>query len=230
MTQDQLQNIDTVTVKCMAPHKDIYKFEATISKKGDTQTLDLKQFIPRGSIIKNSNNVYGLVVYTATDTKLALNEGKYRSKISAYARILNIFLSINIFVMFTALILMSQIGNRTFNKTHGHKMFYVFDKMETLQPDGSFLPIDFEKYTFQSMVSHFLILNGLMPLDLAVTLMITKIIMVGLISDDIHMVDEERSFIDKQPSGCQVKNLMLHEDLSRLTHLFCDKTGTLTRN
>jgi len=130
MTQKCLEDNDTVSISCMEPHKDIYKFEASISKGGNSQELDLKQFIPRGSTVKNSDNVYALVVYTATDTKLALNEGKYRSKISAYARILNIFLSINILIMFTALVLMSQIGNRTFNKKNGENMYYVFDENE----------------------------------------------------------------------------------------------------
>ena len=130
MTQKKLDEKDTISINCMPPHKDIYKFDATIKKGEETQTLDLKQFIPRGSMVKNSDNVYALVVYTATDTKLALNEGKYRSKISEYARILNIFLSINIFIMFTALVLMSQVGNRKFNKKNGDQMYYVFDENE----------------------------------------------------------------------------------------------------
>jgi len=222
MTQNSLTDNEAVTFSCMEPHKDIYKFEANITKAGASQTLDLKQFIPRGSTVKNSDNVYALVVYTATDTKLALNEGKYRSKISAYARILNIFLSINIFIMFTALVMMSQIGNRTFNKKYGANMYYVFDPKHEEQ--------DFEFYTFKAMMSFYLLFNGLLPLDLAVTLMITKLFMVGLIVADAYMVDIERSCLDGERVGCQVKNLTLLEDLSRITHLFCDKTGTLTKN
>ena len=134
-------------------------------------------------MVMNSDNVYALVVYTSTDTKLALNEGKYRSKISAYARILNIFLAINIAIMFTALILMSQVGNRSFNKKNGDNMYYVFDK--DFEPakldDGS---IDYEQYTFKAMMSFYLLFNGLLPLDLAVTLMITKLFMVGYITAD----------------------------------------------
>jgi hypothetical protein len=111
----------------MDPHKDIYKFGATITKGSDSKPLDLNQFMPRGSMVKNSDNVYSLVVYTSTDTKLALNEGQYRSKISEYAKTVNIFLTINILILFTAVILMSQAGNRSFNKKHGDKMRYAFD-------------------------------------------------------------------------------------------------------
>ena len=167
MTQKSLQENETVSFTCMEPHKDIYKFDASISKGDTSEILDLKQFIPRGSIVMNSDNVYALVVYTSSDTKLALNEGKYRSKISEYARILNVILAINIMIMFVLLILMSQIGNRSFNKKYGEKMYYVFDKEnESVKlDDGS---IDFESFTFKAMFSFYLLFNGLLPLDLAV--------------------------------------------------------------
>jgi len=157
----------------MDPMKDIYKFDAELKKDGTSQTLDLKQFIPRGSMVKNSNTIYAMVIYTSVETKLALNEGKYRTKISNYARILNIFLAINIFIMFFALIMMSQVGNRTFNSKYGDQMPYVFTDAEK--------PINYEFYTFRSMMSFYLLFNGLLPLDLAVTLMISKLFMVAFV-------------------------------------------------
>ena len=36
-----------------------------------TDVLSLKNFMPRGSVLKNSDNVYVLVMYTGPDTKLA---------------------------------------------------------------------------------------------------------------------------------------------------------------
>jgi magnesium-transporting ATPase (P-type) len=69
--------------------------------------LDLKQFIPRGAIIKNSSDVFAMVVYTGTETKLALNEGKYRAKISSFAKKLNLVLVFNICMMLIMAIFMS---------------------------------------------------------------------------------------------------------------------------
>ena len=44
------------------------------------------------------------------------------------------------------------------------------------------------------------------------------------------MIDFEKSCVDGEPSGCRVKNMMMLEDLSRINQIFCDKTGTLTKN
>ena len=55
------------------PIKDIYKFVGQC----ESQELELKQFMPRGSFIKNSAGVYCMVAYTGVDTKLVLNQGEY---------------------------------------------------------------------------------------------------------------------------------------------------------
>ena len=44
------------------------------------------------------------------------------------------------------------------------------------------------------------------------------------------MVDFEKSCADGELSGCEVKNMMMLEDLSKINQIFCDKTGTLTKN
>lgn len=44
------------------------------------------------------------------------------------------------------------------------------------------------------------------------------------------MYDEEKSHADGVLVGCEVKNLEILEDLSRINQIFCDKTGTLTKN
>lgn len=63
--------------------------------------------MPRSSIVCNSYSVYAVVVYTGMETKLALNEGKYKKKISNLSYQLNCFLGINIIIMAIMAILMS---------------------------------------------------------------------------------------------------------------------------
>lgn len=94
---------DKLQVDYMAPDKDIYKFEGKLTnpKNGEGLVLDLKQFIPRGASVKDSSNVFVLVVYTGKDTKQVLNQGEYKFKISSLAYQLNIFLIFNLAIMIT---------------------------------------------------------------------------------------------------------------------------------
>jgi len=95
-------------------------------------------------------------------------------------------------------------------------------------PEGP--SVDKEEYTFKSMMSFFLILNMMIPLDLAVIIIISKLMLTYVIQNDSEFISEEVSFREKMVVGCDVKNLEMHEDLAKIKHIFCDKTGTLTKN
>lgn len=51
-----------------------------------------------------------------------------------------------------------------------------------------------------------------------------------LIESDVSMICEEASIEENAIVGCDVKNLGMLEDVARVNHIFCDKTGTLTKN
>ena len=44
------------------------------------------------------------------------------------------------------------------------------------------------------------------------------------------MVDGEKSEEIGEVVGCSVKNIGILEDMAKVNHIFCDKTGTLTKN
>lgn len=68
----------------------------------------------------------------------------------------------------------------------------------------------------QAYVSFYLINNSFIPLDLVVLIDMAKIVYTIYLESDISTY------------GLQVKNMSLHEDLTSVDYLFCDKTGTLT--
>jgi hypothetical protein len=75
-----------VEINCKTdPIPDLYAFDAGLKlvykdKQLPIIDLDLKQFVPRGAHVRNSEHLYLLVLYTGNDTKLILNQGKYRFK------------------------------------------------------------------------------------------------------------------------------------------------------
>lgn len=99
-------------VKCTdSPKLDLYSFNAELKiVYKHTQKnidLDLRQFIPRGSHVRNSQCLYLLVIYTGPETKLILNQGKYKIKMSRLDKMVNIFLGWNVALMLTFSFLLS---------------------------------------------------------------------------------------------------------------------------
>ena len=68
-----------IEVNCKTdPIPDLYSFDADlklVSKDAQAPliNLDLKQFVPRGAHVRNSECLYLLVLFTGNDTKLILN-------------------------------------------------------------------------------------------------------------------------------------------------------------
>lgn len=67
-------------VICEAPNDFLYKFEGTITIENETYALNHNNFLLRGSSLKNTEWIYGIVVYTGHDTKIMKNSSNSRSK------------------------------------------------------------------------------------------------------------------------------------------------------
>jgi len=100
--------------------------------------------------------------------------------------------------------------------------YYIFPEEER--------PIENEVYTMKTIMSFFLLYNSIIPLDLVVVLTIMKAWYTVFMLDDHHMIDFDQSVHEKTLIGCEVKNLTTIEDLAKVNNIFCDKTGTLTKN
>lgn len=124
--------------------------------------------------------------------------------------------------MITQMVLMSQIGTRVWLYSNWEGHWYLY-------PRG--VPVEKEVTVFQALMSFYLLFNQLIPLDLAVNLILTKMFYTILMEADGYMVDLNRS-MDRGGKlvGCSVRNMTMLEDVARITHVFCDKTGTLTQN
>ena len=95
-------------------------------------------------------------------------------------------------------------------------------------PEGE--KYDKNQKSLQAIAIYYLLLNGNVPLNLTVVTVLVKFVYVGYLVIDYHMVSESKSLEYGEVVGCKVKNLELVQDLSMVNNLFCDKTGTLTKN
>ena len=72
--------------------------------------------------------------------------------------------------------------------------------------------------------------NSLLPIELPISLIANKVFYSFFIYHDVQLMCEEQSIEEGKIARCNINNINLLEDLGRVNHIFCDKTGTLTKN
>jgi phospholipid-transporting ATPase len=70
--------------------------------------------------------------------------------------------------------------------------------------------------------------NSVMALNVEVSMQIQKLIYTYFIESDAQMTVED--YAGKDIKHCKVRNLNMLEETAQIDYLFCDKTGTLTKN
>lgn len=76
-------------VDCEQPDNSMYKLTATVVMPHEKYPVDLGQTLLRGTMLRHTKWVIGLVIYTGEDTKIVLNSGGTPSKRSKVERQMN---------------------------------------------------------------------------------------------------------------------------------------------
>ena len=100
------------------PNENLYKFQGSIQLElnrelgliSDKSPIEENNILLRGSILRNTDYVFGLVLYTGHDTKIMMNSVPARVKRSKLEQQLNLYLQL----IFLFLILFCMMGS-TFN-------------------------------------------------------------------------------------------------------------------
>jgi phospholipid-translocating ATPase len=76
-------------INCDRPDVDMYRFNANVTLDGHTSPIDLSMTLLRGTVLKNTRWVIGVVLFTGLDTKIVMNSGGTPSKRSKLERQMN---------------------------------------------------------------------------------------------------------------------------------------------
>ena len=194
-----------------APTLDLYSFNGKMIIGSEQFALKVKQLLLKGSNLKNTQWVLGLVVYTGKATKIMLNSQKSRTKRSHVEKILNVIifliLSVQLLTCFVLCIIMT-----------------IDDAIDDSYQDYYLGAGNSNENPFLNFFSYFLLLNTMIPISLVVTLEIIKVLQCFAIVWDSKMFSVENN------AGCHVSMSTINEELGQVKYVFSDKTGTLTQN
>ncbi|KAJ4874592.1 putative phospholipid-transporting ATPase 9 [Raphanus sativus] len=211
-------------VKCEDPNANLYSFVGTMELKGSKYPLSPQQLLLRDSKLRNTEFIFGAVIFTGHDTKVIQNSTDPPSKRSMIERKMDKI----IYLMFFMVVLMSFIGSVIFGVTTRDDLKEGgVVKRWYLRPDSSSIFFDSRRApvaAFYHFLTAAMLYSYFIPISLYVSIEIVKVLQSIFINQDIHMYYEEAN----KPARARTSNL--NEELGQVDTVLSDKTGTLTCN
>ncbi|KAI3844926.1 hypothetical protein MKX03_019301 [Papaver bracteatum] len=210
-------------IKCEDPNANLYSFVGTMDLEERPYSLTPQHLLLRDSKLRNTDYIYGVVIFTGHDTKVIQNSMDPPSKRSRVEKKMDLI----IYLMFFALFMISLVGSILFGIETGKDLESGRIRRWYLKPDNSAVYFD-PKRSAVAAILHFLtaimLYSYLIPISLYVTIELVKILQSQFINQDQQMYYEETD----KPARARTSNL--NEELGQVNTILSDKTGTLTCN
>jgi phospholipid-translocating ATPase len=190
------------------PNQDLYSFEGRVTVNGKQAPLTLNEIIFRGSVLRNTPDAIGMVIYSGEECRIRMNANKNpRIKAPALQGLVNRIVILIVFFVL-ALSVFNAVAYRIWRRNED-EMFYLSDATVAF---------------FPSLTAFIIMFNTMIPLSLYVSLEIVKLAQMFFLHTDIDMYDP----ISDTP--CEPRTSTINEELGQISYIFSDKTGTLTDN
>ncbi|TCD68462.1 hypothetical protein EIP91_010748 [Steccherinum ochraceum] len=204
-------------VDCDRPDTNLYKLNAAlVLGEDDKYPIDIQNMLLRGTVLRNTGWVIGVVLFTGQDTKIVMNSGNTPSKRSKVERQMNpqVFINLTILAIMGMVlgIVDAVLEQRNFDRNA------PWEFMATQDDDNphinGLITFIFALITFQNIV----------PISLYISIEGVRTVQALFIYFDREMYYEKTD----QPTLARSWNLS--DDLGQIEYIFSDKTGTLTQN
>lgn len=162
-------------VDCEQPNDMLYKFEGAMGLSDEEHkdtlfSLGPDQILLRGSSLRNTDYIYGLVVFTGHETKIMMNSVGSRAKFSRLELATNNYILLIMFLQL-CLALTGAIGNAVWQSVDYSSLDYYLDLTA-----GKKNKKDAILAFFISLGTWFLMIVNIVPISLMVTLEIVKFV------------------------------------------------------
>ncbi|CAD8070330.1 unnamed protein product [Paramecium sonneborni] len=216
-------------IECINPNPLLYNFDGTLFLESKKIQLTHKNFLLRGSKLKNVKWAIGVVVYTGIDTKVMRNSEEQKNKMSNIDRLINVrIIYILIMQAFVCLILAIVYGiNCDINSLNFQYFSTNFSGYESQLTQVEIYDPEIPNCALASLMTfaaYFLLLNTLIPISLIVSLEFVKV------GQGIIMQKDKEMYTEENNKYVKVFSTTINEELGQVQYVFSDKTGTLTCN
>ncbi|KAF7108206.1 hypothetical protein CFC21_108727 [Triticum aestivum] len=210
-------------IKCEDPNANLYSFVGTMDYKGMRHPLSPQQLLLRDSKLRNTDYIYGAVIFTGHDTKVMQNATEPPSKRSKIEKKMDYI----IYLLLCSLLGIALLGSVFFGIWTKADLRNGELKRWYLRPDDSTVFYDPKRAplaSFCHLLTALMLYNYFIPISLYISIEMVKILQAVFINQDIDMYDEESD----KPTHARTSNL--NEELGQVDTILSDKTGTLTCN
>ncbi|TDH66655.1 hypothetical protein CCR75_008814 [Bremia lactucae] len=210
------------TISCETPNNFIHRFSGSIAlQDGTKEVISTNAIVLRGSTIRNTDYIYGVVVNTGPDTKIMRASSSEPMKWSNMEKRLNkqiLYICVLMIALCLSGAILSTVWNaQNLDQDRNDAAWYLYDgaSVAVKSPVGNFMIM---------VLYYFLLLNSFIPVSLYVSMTSVKFMQAYFMNNDLAM------YHDESDTPCQVRTMSLNEELGQIDYLFTDKTGTLTCN
>lgn len=205
------------SIRCEDPNPSLYTFVGNLDINKESYPLNPTQLLLRDSKLRNTDHVYGAVIFSGPDTKAIRNSTRSPSKRSRVERKMDSVIYL-LFAIMVLISFVSAIGSAVFTLS-GRWYLKLKDNVDQL-----FDPNDLLFSGFLQFVKALVLYGYLIPISLYVSIEVVKVLQAMLINNDIALYDEATG------KAVEARTSNLNEELGQVEMILSDKTGTLTCN